>query len=82
VKSWIRIHIKVKIQERERLKMEPWMLTMEAWRLTREHWRVCRPVVTDLHHFDEEQAPDCILQLKIGSGSAFRRKAGSGSSLK
>jgi hypothetical protein len=31
---------------------------MEAWRLTNEPWRACRPVVADLHHFDEEQDPD------------------------
>jgi hypothetical protein len=34
------------------------MLKMEAWRLKMEAWRVCRPVVTDLLHFDEEQDPD------------------------
>jgi hypothetical protein len=38
-------------------KMEPWTLTIEAWKLKREPWRVCRPVVADLHHFDEENVP-------------------------
>jgi hypothetical protein len=31
----------------------------EQWSLTKkETWRVCRPVVADMHHFDEEQGPD------------------------
>jgi hypothetical protein len=34
------------------------MLTVEAWRLKMERWRVCRIVVTDLHHFYEDQDPD------------------------
>ncbi len=34
------------------------MLTMDAWRLKNRAVRIWRPVVTDLHHFDEEQDPD------------------------
>jgi hypothetical protein len=45
--SWIRIRIKVKIQERSRLKNE-------AWRLKTEASGVCRLVVTDSHHLDED----------------------------
>jgi hypothetical protein len=44
VKSWIRIRIKVKTEIQERPNMEP--------------WRVSSPVVTDSHHFGEEQDPD------------------------
>ncbi len=31
-----------------------------------EKWRVCRPVVTDSHHFDEEQDPDPHFKWKVG----------------
>jgi hypothetical protein len=34
------------------------MLTLEAWMLKMEPWKFCRPVVSDLNHFDEEQDPD------------------------
>ncbi len=33
-------------------------LTIEACRFNMEPWRVCRPVVANLHHFDEEQNSD------------------------
>jgi hypothetical protein len=63
VKSWIRIRIsiKVKTQELQRIKMKLWralVLTMDAWRLRMEPWRVCRPVAADSHSMDEEQVPD------------------------
>jgi hypothetical protein len=38
--SWVRIRIKVKIQELLRLKMEWKAVKMEAWRLKMEAWRV------------------------------------------
>ncbi len=38
--------------------MEPSRLTLVSWRFTMEVWRVCRPVIADLHHFDEEPDPD------------------------
>ncbi len=54
-------HIKVKIQELCRLKIEPrsaMEAIMEAWRLKMKPWRVWRLVVTDWHHFDKTQDPD------------------------
>jgi hypothetical protein len=47
------------------LKMEPWRLKMEPWWLKMEPWRVFRPVVADLHRFDEEQDPDLDLNLDL-----------------
>ncbi len=42
--------------------MEAWKLIREAWMLKMASWGGVgggdsRPVVTDLHHFDEDQAP-------------------------
>jgi hypothetical protein len=58
-KNMVRIRIKVKIQElycgSNWSCGGPWAFTMEAWRLKMETWRVSRPVVVDLHHFDEEE---------------------------
>jgi hypothetical protein len=31
---------------------------MELWRLKVEPWRACRPIVEDLHHFDDEKDLD------------------------
>ncbi len=42
---------------------EPWKLTVEAWRLKMDPWRVYRLVVTNSHHFDEEQDPDPNMHL-------------------
>ncbi len=38
----------------------PKRLKLEEQSLKMKPWRVCRPMVTDLHHFDEEQNPVCI----------------------
>jgi hypothetical protein len=48
--NWIRIRIRIKdkIQQLERLNMESWMLLMEALRLKMELRRVCRPGIADL----------------------------------
>jgi hypothetical protein len=41
-------------------------LTVETWKLKMEpSWSVWRPVVADLHHFDEEQDPDPHLSKKL-----------------
>jgi hypothetical protein len=42
---------------------------MEAWRLEMALRRVCRPMVEDLHYFDEkqEQDPDPHLSEKLDS---------------
>jgi hypothetical protein len=40
---------------------------MEALVFKTEPWEVCMPVVTDLHHFDEEQGPDRIKLMRSRS---------------
>jgi hypothetical protein len=65
VKSQIRIRIKVKILEPERLKMEPGR-AVDAHnggvKFKMEAWRVCRLLVADSHHFDEGQDPNSYPQ--------------------
>jgi hypothetical protein len=61
--SWIRIRIKVKIQELWRLKREPWRAAdagkggVKAQNVALEGI-YCRPAVEDELHFDKEQDPD------------------------
>ncbi len=44
----------------------------------KEPGRVCKPVVADLHHFDEKQDPTTSKWI-IGTGSLSKWKAGAGS---
>jgi hypothetical protein len=43
-------------------------------RLKMEQRRVCRPVVADLHHFDEEQDPDPHQSEKSGPDHHYSEK--------
>jgi hypothetical protein len=52
------------------------MLTMEAERLKLEPCQICRPVVTDSHHFDEEQHPDPHLSEKSDLDLRLNEKRG------
>ncbi len=55
-----RIFIRISCRVKSRIKMEPWRALYahnRGMRLKMEPRRVCRPVVADLHHFDEEQDP-------------------------
>jgi hypothetical protein len=54
-KCRIRIRIKFKIKETRKLKMEPWR-AVDTHNAGVE-WRVCRPMVANLHQFEEVQDP-------------------------
>ncbi len=61
--------IRISFRVKSRIKMEPWRALYapnRGMRLKMEPRRVCRPVVADLHHFDEEQDPDPHQSEKSG----------------